>query len=100
MGSHTTQLNTLTMATLNSMGLNEVGRDVKEFLHREGIHSTTVQLEYHLNRSGDCVLACPSDTSGQTNPDCVEASCCRQRPGSGAFANLGLVEDCDYVVKL
>ena len=24
----------------------------------------------------------------------------RQRPGSGAFANLGLVEDCDYVVKL
>ena len=28
----------------------QVGRDVKEFLHREGIHSTTVQLEYHLNR--------------------------------------------------
>ena len=27
--------------------------------------------------SGDCVLACPEDTSGQTNPDCLEASCCR-----------------------
>ena len=28
----------------------QVGRDVKEFLHGEGIHSTTVQLEYHSDQ--------------------------------------------------
>ena len=29
---------------------DKVGRAVKEFLHREGIHSTTVQLEYHSDQ--------------------------------------------------
>ena len=27
--------------------MSKVGREVKEFLHKQGIHSTTVQLEYH-----------------------------------------------------
>ena len=60
-----------------------VARQVKEFFHREGIHSTTIQLEFSAG-SGQgrlCQFSCPSpDQESQgINSDCLESSCCRQR---------------------
>merc|ERR1712080_325643 len=70
-----------------------VARQVKEFFHKAGIHSTTIQLEYwspKLSRSGGnnnlgtCQLKCPrkeSSSSGEfkANAECLENSCCRER---------------------
>ena len=56
-----------------------VARQVKEFFHREGIHSTTIQLEFS---PGLCQFSCPgSDQESQQgiNTDCLQASCCRER---------------------
>ena len=55
-----------------------VARQVKEFFHREGIHSTTIQLEFS---PGSCQFQCPSrDQESQAlNTDCLQSSCCRQR---------------------
>ena len=54
---------------------------VKEFFHQEGIHSTTIQLEYSPE-SGLCQFECPKkDTESQIQDiDCLESSCCRERP--------------------
>jgi len=57
-----------------------VARQVKEFFHKEGIHSTTIQLEFSQG-SGECQFSCPSPDleSHQVNTDCLESRCCRQR---------------------
>jgi len=58
-----------------------VARQVKEFFHQSGIHSTTIQLEYSQG-SGFCQFECPKkDTESQIlSTDCLESSCCRERP--------------------
>lgn len=58
-----------------------LARQVKEFFHKEGIHSTTIQLEYSPG-SGFCQFECPKkDTESQIiSSDCLESSCCRERP--------------------
>jgi len=72
-----------------------VAREVKEFFHSAGIHSTTIQLEYWTqeplsggikNEYGSCQLMCPrkeSTTSGEikASSECEEDICCRERPG-------------------
>jgi zinc transporter 1 len=74
----------------------DVARQVKEFFHKAGIHSTTVQLEYwspKLSRAGEkndlgsCQLTCPrkeSSSSGEfkASTECVEDTCCRERLGA------------------
>jgi len=74
----------------------DVARQVKEFFHKAGIHSTTIQLEYwspKLSRAGEksdlggCQLTCPrkeSSSSGEfkTSTECVEDTCCRERLGA------------------
>merc|ERR550525_1718340 len=73
-----------------------VARQVKEFFHKAGIHSTTIQLEYwtpKLSRAGEkndlgsCQLTCPrkeSSSSGEfkASTECVEDTCCRERLGA------------------
>jgi len=65
----------------------EVAREVKEFFHREGIHSTTIQLEYSTvvtsPGSASCHLLCPKTflPSGVLSPQCEEGSCCRNSRG-------------------
>ena len=60
-----------------------VARQVKEFFHREGIHSTTIQLEFSpgSGQGQSCQFQCPSrDQESQAlNTDCLQSSCCRQR---------------------
>jgi len=67
-----------------------VSRQVKEFFHQEGIHSTTIQLEYSP-QSGLCQFECPkTDKENQVqDSDCLKNSCCRERyhnaaPSTGA----------------
>jgi zinc transporter 1 len=74
----------------------DVARQVKEFFHKAGIHSTTIQLEYwspKLTRAGEkndlgsCQLTCPrkeSSSSGEfkASTECVEDTCCRERLGA------------------
>merc|ERR1719242_1492924 len=74
----------------------DVARQVKEFFHKAGIHSTTIQLEYwspKLSRAGEkndlgsCQLTCPrkeSSSSGEfkASAECVEDTCCRERLGA------------------
>jgi len=74
----------------------DVARQVKEFFHKAGIHSTTIQLEYwspKLSRAGEkndlgsCQLTCPrkeSSSSGEfkASTECVEDTCCRERLGA------------------
>ena len=57
-----------------------VARQVKEFFHLEGIHSTTIQLEFSPG-SGECQFSCPGPDleSQEANSDCLESRCCRQR---------------------
>lgn len=59
----------------------DIAKQVKEFFHQEGIHSTTIQLEYSPG-SGFCQFECPrEDTESQiVSTDCLESSCCRERP--------------------
>lgn len=72
-----------------------VAREVKEFFHSAGIHSTTIQLEYWTqeplsgglkNEYGSCQLLCPrkeSTGSGEikASSECLDDICCRERPG-------------------
>jgi len=86
----------------------EVAREVKEFFHRAGIHSTTIQLEYgtlmQSNNNGSCRLLCPkkSLSSGELSSDCLESSCCRERPArvSGKLNGVTVVDDMDVMTKL
>lgn len=58
-------------------------REVKEYFHKAGIHSTTIQLEYgsEMQSSGSCRLLCPGKEQ-ELARDCIESSCCRERLGS------------------
>ena len=58
-----------------------VARQVKEFFHKAGIHSTTIQLEYwspKLSRAGEkndlgsCQLTCPRKESSSSGEFKVE----------------------------
>ena len=48
---------------------------IKEFFHNEGIHSTTIQIEYEKNddvdRRGPCMVVCSLDSA------CDEMMCCK-----------------------
>ena len=48
---------------------------IKEFFHDEGIHSTTVQIEYNrkddVDRRGPCMVVCSLDSA------CDEMMCCK-----------------------
>jgi len=61
----------------------DVAREVKEFFHRAGIHSTTIQLEYSSLETSPtserCHLLCPKIflSSGLLSSDCQDSSCCR-----------------------
>jgi len=83
----------------------EVARQVKEFFHQAGIHSTTIQLEYGpaaQSTLGSCQLLCPRKSScpGEMSPDCLESSCCRERPVAGRQNNGTMVEDINILTKL
>jgi len=83
---------------------------VKEFFHREGIHSTTIQLEYAYlpsnpnspKLSPGCQVECPKkmEENGENEfaADCVESSCCRQRQGHDNKA-AGEEKDFDVVTQ-
>jgi len=60
-------------------------RIIKEYFHSQGIHSTTIQLEYTdiNNMDDDCQVKCPLSKgvlglSGVAS-SCVDNSCCRNR---------------------
>jgi len=58
----------------------DLNRQVKEFFHKEGIHSTTIQMEFGSPGDGSCQHSCPA-TPGldPSSPglDCREDTCCR-----------------------
>ena len=66
--------------------LLQVAENIKEFFHREGIHSTTVQpefVDYHpasanaaTTADEDCVLDCPKGPGSNPIPDCEASKCC------------------------
>jgi hypothetical protein len=93
-----------------------VAREVKEFFHSAGIHSTTIQLEYWTpdtpqtlrttattNEFGSCQLLCPrkESTSGsgeiRASTECLENTCCRERPGK---ANKTINMDIDIMTHM
>ena len=64
----------------------QVARNVKEFFHNNGIHSTTIQAEF-VEMDGvpssphdgfkKCVLDCPTDDStGEKEASCLASVCC------------------------
>jgi len=75
---------------------------VKEYFHKAGIHSTTIQLEYgsELQSTGSCRLLCPkkSLSSGEMSLNCIESSCCRER--IVGKMNEAMVEEIDVMTKL
>lgn len=54
---------------------DEVAIKIKDFFHKEGIHSTTVQIEYEkrdeIERRGHCMVVCSLDSA------CDEMMCCK-----------------------
>jgi len=54
---------------------DEVAIKIKDFFHNEGIHSTTVQIEYEkrdeIERRGHCMVVCSLDSA------CDEMMCCK-----------------------
>jgi cation diffusion facilitator family transporter len=78
-----------------------IGEQVKELFHNEGIHSTTIQLEFAVVSEGseirvsprsDCILTCPDDK----NPDCTANSCCgvrNRKQMSTVATNLAFVSE-------
>jgi len=87
-----------------------VAREVKEFFHSSGIHSTTIQLEYWTpqpvrgrrggNQFSSCQLLCPEkESSGEikASTECVEDTCCRERTGK---ANRAMDIDMDVLTHM
>jgi len=70
---------------LNLSEYMKVARNVKEFFHNNGIHSTTIQAEF-VEIDGvpssphgfkKCVLDCPTDDStGEKQDSCLASVCC------------------------
>lgn len=58
----------------------DIAKQIKEYFHSQGIHSTTIQLEYTDSKILDegCQVRCPSPL-GTPAPCCVTNSCCRNR---------------------
>ena len=54
-----------------------LGRDIKQYFHRLGIHSSTVQIEYSKDTEEGCRLECPpSEVTGIRMPQCNLHTCC------------------------
>jgi len=75
----------------------KVAENIKEFFHKEGIHSTTIQpefVDYHpaSDSAGtmdeDCVLNCPKGPGLIPAPACEASKCCP--PASAAASNGNL----------
>jgi len=71
-----------------------IAREVKEYFHKAGIHSTTIQLEYgsELHSNGSCKIRCPEKST------CIESSCCREKTTGNS--NGAIVENIDVMTKL
>lgn len=59
---------------------------IKEFFHHEGIHSTTIQIEYekydNIDRRGPCMVVCSLDSA------CDDMMCCKpEHEGDGSYEN-------------
>jgi len=73
----------------------KVAENIKEFFHKEGIHSTTIQPEFvriaDSDSAGtadeDCVINCPKPNGSIPEPDCDASKCC---PTSAANSNGNL----------
>jgi len=75
----------------------KVAENIKEFFHKEGIHSTTIQPEfvdyYPASDSAgtmdeDCMLNCPKGPGSIPAPACEASKCCP--PASAAASNGNL----------
>jgi len=61
-----------------------IGRKVKTYFHQNGIHSTTIQVEYTPanTRNGGCQVNCPTtDSTGLVYTICMESTCCLDTRG-------------------
>ena len=72
----------------------QVAENIKEFFHKEGIHSTTIQpefVDYHPTADSkgdeDCVLNCPPGPGSIPAPACEASKCCP--PASTTTASNG-----------
>ena len=81
----------------NFLSTFQVAENIKEFFHKEGIHSTTIQpefVDYHpaSDSAGtmdeDCVLNCPKGPGAIPAPVCEASKCCQ--PASAAASNGNL----------
>ena len=75
----------------------QVAENIKEFFHKEGIHSTTIQpefVDYHpaSDSSGttdeDCVLNCPKGPGSIPAPACEASKCCVPTSAANSNGNL------------
>jgi len=76
----------------------KVAENIKEFFHKEGIHSTTIQpefVDYHpasdsagTMEAEDCVLNCPKGPGSLPAQACEASKCCP--PASAAASNGNL----------
>ena len=60
----------------SSSDYDSTANKIKEYFHNEGIHSTTIQIEYEKNddgfdRRGPCMVVCSIDSA------CDEMMCCK-----------------------
>lgn len=82
-----------------------LARQVKEYFHTAGIHSTTIQLEYSgsgIQSSGSCRLLCPNRSPGDPglmSQDCLESSCCQDTDCRDRLTG-GATQDIDVLTKL
>lgn len=98
-----------------------IGEEVKEFFHNEGIHSTTIQLEFANSHNGsqvvsgdsgsdsdiqgdcdsdtrsDCFLTCPFDDE---DAECVNNSCCRVQKRKNIVVSTASSNACENNVAL
>ena len=81
----------------NFLSTFQVAENIKEFFHKEGIHSTTIQpefVDYHpaSDSAGtmdeDCVLNCPKGPGLVPAEACEASKCCP--PASAAASNGNL----------
>jgi zinc transporter 1 len=75
----------------------KVAENIKEFFHKEGIHSTTIQpefVDYHpaSDSAGtadeDCVINCPKGPGSIPEPECDAQKCCVPTSAANSNGNL------------